>query len=204
MAIWNILPIFGIFYDHLVHFVLIWYIFTGFGIMYLEKSGKPGLVHLQLSALTRAWPGWTNLDCIPTICLAWTVTGSFIQLMGKKVLCKHELFAVPRPPETGWPGTDVMIFKIFSPKNLAKKLAFLLKLLLVFCKNCDHNIVFWEKRQFFRRKLSKISENFDHNIDPGYFSEITAQNEAQSLFDKFNTLKFFSLWCSKKKHHNLS
>jgi hypothetical protein len=29
-----------------------------------------------------------------------------------------------------------------------------------------HNISFWEKRQFFRRKLSKIAENCDHNIDP--------------------------------------
>jgi hypothetical protein len=27
MAIWNILRIFEIFYDHLVHFVFIWYIF---------------------------------------------------------------------------------------------------------------------------------------------------------------------------------
>jgi hypothetical protein len=32
------------------------------------------------------------------------------------------------------PGTDVMILKIFSPKNLAKILAFLLKLLLGFEK----------------------------------------------------------------------
>jgi hypothetical protein len=30
----------------------------------------------------------------------------------------------------------------------------------------DHNIGFWEKRNFFRRKLSKIAENCDHNIDP--------------------------------------
>jgi hypothetical protein len=30
----------------------------------------------------------------------------------------------------------------------------------------DHNIDFWEKRQFFRRKLSKIAENCDHNRDP--------------------------------------
>jgi hypothetical protein len=29
----------------------------------------------------------------------------------------------------------------------------------------DHNIGFWEKRQFFRRKLAKIAENCDHNID---------------------------------------
>jgi hypothetical protein len=34
---------FGIFYDHLVHLVLIWYIFSGFGIMHQEKSGNPGL-----------------------------------------------------------------------------------------------------------------------------------------------------------------
>jgi hypothetical protein len=32
---------FGIFYDHLVQFVLIWYISPGFGIMYQEKSGNP-------------------------------------------------------------------------------------------------------------------------------------------------------------------
>jgi hypothetical protein len=33
-------------------------------------------------------------------------------------------------------------------------------------KNLDHNIGFREKRQFFRRKLSKIAENCDHHIDP--------------------------------------
>jgi hypothetical protein len=38
------------------------------------------------------------------------------------------------------PETDVMILKIFSPKNLAKKLAFLFKLLLVFWQKYDHNI----------------------------------------------------------------
>jgi hypothetical protein len=32
---------FGIFYVHLVHFVFIWYIFSGFGIMHQEKSGNP-------------------------------------------------------------------------------------------------------------------------------------------------------------------
>jgi hypothetical protein len=35
-------------------------------------------------------------------------------------------------------------------------------------QNFDNNIVFWEKRQLFRRKLSKIAENCDHNIDPEY------------------------------------
>jgi hypothetical protein len=31
-AIWNILRTLGIFYDYLVHFVFIWYIFSGLGI----------------------------------------------------------------------------------------------------------------------------------------------------------------------------
>jgi hypothetical protein len=41
MAIWNILHTFGIFNDTLVHFMFIWYIFSGLGIMYQEKSGNP-------------------------------------------------------------------------------------------------------------------------------------------------------------------
>jgi hypothetical protein len=41
IAIWNILQEFVIFYDHLVHFVFICYIFSVFGIMYQEKSGNP-------------------------------------------------------------------------------------------------------------------------------------------------------------------
>jgi hypothetical protein len=39
-------------------------------------------------------------------------------------------------------GTDVMIFKIFSPENSAKILAFLLQNKAKLCKNCDHNIGF--------------------------------------------------------------
>jgi hypothetical protein len=31
----------GLFYGHLVHFVVIWYIFPRFGISYREKSGNP-------------------------------------------------------------------------------------------------------------------------------------------------------------------
>jgi hypothetical protein len=42
LAIWNILRIFGIFYEDLVHFVFTWYIFSGFGITFQEKSGNPG------------------------------------------------------------------------------------------------------------------------------------------------------------------
>jgi hypothetical protein len=45
-------------------------------------------------------------------------------------------------PDVSSPGTDVMIFKIFSPKNLAKILAFFAQTTASFCKNCDHNIGF--------------------------------------------------------------
>jgi hypothetical protein len=64
------------------------------------------------------------------------------------------------------PVADVRILKIFSPKKLAKILAFFAQTKASFCKNCDHNIGFREKRQFFRRKLAKNAENCDHNIDP--------------------------------------
>jgi hypothetical protein len=42
MAICNISRTLGIFYDQMVHVVLICYIFSGFGIMHPEKSGNPG------------------------------------------------------------------------------------------------------------------------------------------------------------------
>jgi Zn/Cd-binding protein ZinT len=35
-------------------------------------------------------------------------------------------------------------------------------------QNLDHNIGFLFKSQFFRRKLSKIAQNCDHNIDPRF------------------------------------
>jgi hypothetical protein len=41
MSIWNILQTFGIFYEHWEHVLFIWYNFSGFGIMYQEKSGNP-------------------------------------------------------------------------------------------------------------------------------------------------------------------
>jgi hypothetical protein len=39
---WSISRSFVIFYGHLVQFVIIWYIFSCFGILYQEKSGNPG------------------------------------------------------------------------------------------------------------------------------------------------------------------
>jgi hypothetical protein len=45
----------------------------------------------------------------------------------------------------------------------------------------DPNIGFWEKRNFFRRKLSKFAENCYHDIDPWMgqcydFKNIYAEN----------------------------
>jgi hypothetical protein len=55
-----------------------------------------------------------------------------------------------------------MIFKIFSPKNLA----LFVDTTAIFCKKIDHNIGFWGNRQFFRRILATIAEISYHNIDP--------------------------------------
>jgi hypothetical protein len=44
MAIWNILRTFAIFYDQLVHLCSFGTFFSGFGVMYQEKSGNPGCI----------------------------------------------------------------------------------------------------------------------------------------------------------------
>jgi hypothetical protein len=38
-------------YDYMVHFMIIWYILSGFGIMYQEKSGNPS--HSQKMTFSR-------------------------------------------------------------------------------------------------------------------------------------------------------
>jgi hypothetical protein len=55
MAIWNILWRFGIFYAHLVHFVFVWYGFSGFGVMYQEKSGNPDKAPCLFSREKMCW-----------------------------------------------------------------------------------------------------------------------------------------------------
>jgi hypothetical protein len=49
MTIWNILGTFGIFYDHLVHFVFVWYIFSR--LEYQEETGNPVLPTYVRSSL---------------------------------------------------------------------------------------------------------------------------------------------------------
>jgi hypothetical protein len=59
-----------------------------------------------------------------------------------------------------------MILKIFSPNFLEKKLAFLTQNKAKLCKNLIITLAFVKNANFCHRKLSKIAENRDRNIDP--------------------------------------
>jgi hypothetical protein len=65
-----------------------------------------------------------------------------------------------------------MIFKISSPKNFAKKLAFLTQNKAKLCKNLIITLVFEKNANLFFRHLAKIPENFDHNIDPRFIEKL--------------------------------
>jgi hypothetical protein len=60
--------------------------------------------------------------------------------------------------------TDVVIFKTFSAKKLAKKFAFLTQNKGKLFKNLIMALVLEKNSIFFRRKLVQIEENCDHNI----------------------------------------
>jgi hypothetical protein len=71
--------------------------------------------------------------------------------------------------------TDVMIFKNIFAEKISEKLAFLTQNKAKLCKILI--IAFWDQCQFFCRKLSKIAENCEHNIDPWpkRYSELQSQ-----------------------------
>jgi hypothetical protein len=54
VAVWNILWPFGMLCDHSVQIVLIWYIFSFFGIMHQEKSGNPARKRRGLTSVTKS------------------------------------------------------------------------------------------------------------------------------------------------------
>jgi hypothetical protein len=63
MAIWYILLPIGKFNGHLLHFVVIWYIFPRFGLLYQEKFGNPvrcpsasPSIHVSISTLFELTP----------------------------------------------------------------------------------------------------------------------------------------------------
>jgi hypothetical protein len=74
-------------------------------------------------------------------------------------------------------------------KNVsAKKWRFLLKPLQVFEK---HELCFLRKTPIFRRKLSKIEENCDHNIGPRCAHWVIAK--FLTVFENFRSSPYFVL-----------
>jgi hypothetical protein len=73
MDIWSILRSFEIFYDLLVYFVLIWYIFPRFGMLCLEKSGNPGSHTHQVcpSLLREHWSRFDSRKYVHTYYWLW-------------------------------------------------------------------------------------------------------------------------------------
>jgi hypothetical protein len=61
-------------------------------------------------------------------------------------------------PDFSWrsvPGTDVVILKIFSPKNFAKRLAFFAQNKAKLCKNYIITLVFEKNANFFAENWQK-------------------------------------------------
>jgi hypothetical protein len=70
----------------LVHFVFIWYIFSGFGIMYQEKSGNPGLRTVEGSIPTsefnpEIWTRFKNSFQSVVCSKLWSLLFLYIQLL---------------------------------------------------------------------------------------------------------------------------
>jgi hypothetical protein len=55
---------------------------------------------------------------------------------------------------------------VFVKKISAKILALFAQTNASFCKNVSITLVFEKNANFVRRKLAKIADNCDHNIDP--------------------------------------
>jgi hypothetical protein len=99
-------------------------------------------------------------------CLKWDATFLLRHLQQNTAFGQLKETLAPGLPKARFStGTDVMIIKIFSQKNLAKKLALFAQTAVSVLQKFDHNIGF-EKCAIFRIKLAKIAENCDENIDP--------------------------------------
>jgi hypothetical protein len=64
-------------------------------------------------------------------------------------ICKLQFTSFAQRQSKYVPGTDVMIFKIFSPKKSAKKLAFLTPSKAKLCKILIVTLVFEKNANFF-------------------------------------------------------
>jgi uncharacterized protein (DUF342 family) len=65
------------------------------------------------------------------------------------------------------PGTDVMILKIFSPKKLAKKFAFLTQIKAKLCKYLNITLVFEKNANFVAENCRKSQKIVNITSTPG-------------------------------------
>jgi hypothetical protein len=107
MAIWNILRTF---YDHLVHFVLICYIFYGFGVTYQQKSGNPA----NEPSLIRigAWKHLSPIKCGKYF--KAVVSGQFNKAIKLKVVKFNQVFLQILSPLPQKRIPPIGIFKIMK------------------------------------------------------------------------------------------
>jgi hypothetical protein len=106
MAIWNMLQTFGIFYDHLVHFALIWYLFLVWVIF--TKKNLATLLHSErvpslsrpffIELLLRKFPGGL-----------FRITGQAKKMISCKLVSgrKQQLAEKNRPPIETESGMNV-------------------------------------------------------------------------------------------------
>jgi hypothetical protein len=73
---------------------------------------------------------------------------------------------------------DRCYFKNIFAENSAKIFSFFAQTTASLCKKLIITLAFLEKRQFFRRKLAKIKENCDRNIDPWYAGQLVKNHVA--------------------------
>jgi hypothetical protein len=76
-------------------------------------------------------------------------------------------FTLENLHEKSAPGTDVMIFKIFSPKNSAKKLAFFTQNKAKLCKILIITLVFEKNANFFAENCRKSQKIVIITLVPG-------------------------------------
>jgi hypothetical protein len=81
--------------------------------------------------------------------------------------CRSVMSAVSESKCQGSNQGPMLWFFVYFRRNFfAKKLAFLTQNKAKFWKKLIITLVFKKNANFFRRKLAKIAENCDHNIDP--------------------------------------
>jgi hypothetical protein len=118
MTIWPILRPFGIFWGNLVHCLVIWYIFSRFGMLSQDKSGSPAHEWVRLALLS--WKRLARLatDFLSSKVLEGGVKPIFVQLHVRSRVARWYVFK-PNIPiwvicRGSWNG---LCWYIFGPKR---------------------------------------------------------------------------------------